>query len=201
MNKYSNITISSLLEIILPGNSQSDEAMYYLLTDRLYNKLRVKYESMSDIRNEDMADILDDFFLYLRDGNGKTSRPYSTLNSIRKKDAFESWVISTFRNFLNNKIAQRKHESICEERMASPNDNNAFEKEEMINNASILIAYSHQAMSPRNQFLLLRTLLTLLKKDNALPDKEMAEAMGMSHVLYRVSIHRIMQSVNIRILQ
>ena len=81
MNKYFNITTPSLLEIILQGNSQSDEAMYYLLTDRLYNKLRVKYESMSDIRNEDMADILDDFFLYLRDGNGKTTRPYSALNT------------------------------------------------------------------------------------------------------------------------
>lgn len=35
----------------------------------------------------------------------------------------------------------------------------------------------------------------MLKKENALPDKEMAEAMGMSHTLYRVTTHRIMQSV------
>lgn len=195
MNKYYNISSTTMLEIILQENKQSDEAMYYLLRDRLYNRLEEKYNSVNGFQIVEFADVLDDFFLYLREGKGNTKRPYSILHTIRRKDAFESWIISTFRNFLNNQIAKKKHGIAYRENVMSSNDNNPLEKEELIHNASILIAYSHQVLSPRNQFLLLRTLLTLLNKENALPDKEMAEAMGMSHVLYRVTTHRIMQSV------
>ena len=195
MKEYCDKNLSSLLEIILQGNNQSDEAMYYLLTDRLYGKLTAKYVSMGNVMDEVMTDVLADFFLYLREESGNSTLPYSVLHTIKKKEAFESWIISTFRNFLNNKIVQQKNESIFGERITSTVDDNALDKEELIKNAAILIAYSHQVLVPRNQFLLLRTLLTLLNKENALPHKEMAETMGMSYVHYRVTTYRIMQSV------
>lgn len=93
MDNFYNKKTSQLLELILQGNKQSDEAVYYLLQDRLYKKFEEKFNVQSNKNNEDLADVLD--------------------------------------------------------------------------------------------------------KSNALPDKEMAEAMGMSHVLYRVTTHRIMQSVAI----
>lgn len=58
-----------------------------------------------------------------------------------------------------------------------------------------LIAYSHQVLLPRGRFIFLRSILTLLNKDNALPDKEMAEALGMSHTHYRVTSHRMKKNV------
>lgn len=195
MNNFNNINSSRLLNIILLGDKQSDEAMYYLLHDRLYKKLEDKFNVQSNKNNEDLADVLDDFFLYLREGKGNSVHPYSILLTIKNKGAFEAWIVSTFRNFLYNKFGKKQYTLVHEQRNLMAEDDNAQEKEELISNASILIAYSHQSLTPRNQFLFLRIILTMLNRGNALPDKDMAEAMGMSHVLYRVTTHRIMQSV------
>ncbi|MBQ0073933.1 MAG: hypothetical protein KBT34_07040 [Prevotella sp.] len=195
MNNFNNINSSRLLNIILLGDKQSDEAMYYLLHDRLYKKLEDKFNVQSNKNNEDLADVLDDFFLYLREGKGNSAHPYSVLSTIKNKGAFEAWVVSTFRNFLYNKFGKKQYTLVHEQGNVMAEDNNVMDKEELISKASILIAYSHQSLTPRNQFLFLRALLTLLNKGTALPDKDMAEAMGMSHVLYRVTTHRIMQNV------
>ena len=63
MNKYYNISSTTMLEIILQENKQSDEAMYYLLRDRLYNRLEEKYNSVNGFQTVEFADVLDDFFL------------------------------------------------------------------------------------------------------------------------------------------
>lgn len=57
--------------------------------------------------------------------------------------------------------------------------------------ASRLIAYAHQKMPPRDSFILFRTLLTMLDKRQALPNEEMAEALGMTDISYRVTVHRV----------
>lgn len=71
-------------------------------------------------------------------------------------------------------------------------NNNA---EELIRKGALLIAYSHQVFLPRSRFIFLRSILTLLNKDNALPDDEIAEALGMSHTHYRVTAHRMKRNV------
>jgi len=195
MNKFYSLNSLELLDVILQGDQQSDETMYYLLQDRLYNKLQDKFDKFPNKNSCDFSDALNDFFLYLREGNGTSHLPYSALHTIRNKGSFEIWIISTFRNFLNKKYSGKGQEWMNEDDVISAENSELLEKEELITKASLLIAYSHQTLPPRNQFLLLRTLLTLLNKDNALPDKEMAEAMGMSYILYRVTSHRIMQNI------
>ena len=58
-----------------------------------------------------------------------------------------------------------------------------------------MIAYAHQVFYPRGRFIFLRTLLTMLNKQRAISDKEMAEALGMTHIAYRVTVHRMKQNV------
>lgn len=84
MINFYNHKPQELLDIILQGNEQSDNAMYYLLQDRLYNKFKEKYDMIHKKNIEDLSDILDDFFLYLREENRKTTRPYTILYTIRK---------------------------------------------------------------------------------------------------------------------
>lgn len=111
------------------------------------------------------------------------------------KDAFEGWLVSTFRNYLTNR--GNVEEQTCElnEQIHSIHENEEQEKERLIEMAAHLIAYSHQVFLPRGRFIFLRSILTLLNKENALPDKEIAEALGMSHVHYRVTNHRMKQNV------
>ena len=61
--------------------------------------------------------------------------------------------------------------------------------------ASQLIAYAHQVFYPRGRFIFLRSLLSLLNKQHAMPDTEMAEALGMTHLAYRVTVHRMKQNL------
>lgn len=190
MKNYSDISSVQLLDIILQDREQSDEAMYHILTDRLSEKLRLKYREHNSTLSDNFEDVIDDFFLYLRED--KAERPYQALRTIRNKDTFEAWIVSTFRNFLTAKAA-KTHQFRTTVGQSVTNDSN--DKESLFRCAAYLIAYSHQELPPRSQFILLRTLLTLLDKSNALSDSEMAQAMGMTHTLYRVTSHRTMKNV------
>lgn len=63
--------------------------------------------------------------------------------------------------------------------------------EQKLSVCSQLIAYAHQVFYPRGRFIFFRSQLTMLNKQKALPDKEMAAALGMNHLAYRVMQHRM----------
>lgn len=64
-------------------------------------------------------------------------------------------------------------------------------EEQKLNIVAHLIAYALQVYYPRGRFILLRMLLTLLNKQKALPNQEIAKSLGMTDISYRVSVHRI----------
>ena len=188
---FSGIPISEFVDIILSGN-KGDEAMYYLLHHRLNHQLREQY----DVYNlyDDFEDIVEDYFLYLREGKeGKNRHPYQSLRHIKKKESFETWLINTFRNYLSNRSEAEKHVSYTEldDRTTSQEQISPKNDEEKLAIASQLIAYAHQVLYPRSRFIFLRSLLTMLNKQRAISDKEMAEALGMTHIAYRVTVHRM----------
>lgn len=195
MNDFKKLTSAQLLDIILQGNEQSDEAMYYVLNERVVERLKQKFKTQEYVLFEEFEDVLDDFFLYLREGNGKTREPYHALRLIVNKEAFEGWLASTFRNYLTNR--SNVEEQMCDlnENALSTHEETEKDKGLLIQKAAQLIAYSHQVFYSRGRFIFLRSILTLLNKDNALPDKEMAEALGMSHIYYRVTAHRMKKNV------
>lgn len=195
MNGIKDMTSAQLLDIILQGNGQSDEAMYYVLRERINGRLKEKFKGHEHVFFEEFEDVVDDFFLYLREGNGRTLEPYHALRLIVNKEAFEGWLESTFRNYLTNRgNAEVECYALDDTKMASNESANA-NQEELIHKAALLIAYSHQVFLPRGRFIFLRSILSLLNKANALPDDEMAEALGMSHIHYRVTAHRMKKNV------
>lgn len=195
MNDFKYKTSAQLLDIILQGNEQSDEVMYYVLKERVGVRLKEKCRTHEHLFFEEFEDVVDDFFLYLREGNGRTREVYYSLRSIVNKEAFEGWLVSTFRNYLTNR--SNAEEQTCElsEHNLKAVEDGEGNKEQLIHKAAQLIAYSHQVFLPRGRFIFLRSILTLLNKANALPDSEMAEALGMSHTHYRVTNHRMNKNV------
>lgn len=163
----------------------SDEAIYDLLHNQLNKKLKRKFEVVECQLLDGFDDVIDDFFLYLRDGTNRVKNP----------NAFSSFIINTFRNYLSVRAA-KEGKIVCteisidnianEDSMAS-----ILTDERKLLIASNLIAYVHQVMSPRDCFILLRTLLTMLNKKQALPNEVMAKALGMSDIAYRVTVHRM----------
>ena len=191
-NRFAGIPVPGFVEMILKGD---DEAMYYLLHDRLDHQLRNRYEVYNNYLSDDYEDIVDDFFLYLRESG---RYPYQPLQRIKKKEAFETWLLNTFRNYLSNR-ADAENQNGCipidaniHVAVEAPSD---ITNERKLAVVSHLIAYAHQVFYPRGRFIFLRSLLTMLNKQKAVPNKEMAEALDMSDLAYRVASYRMKQNV------
>ena len=174
----------------------SDEAMYDLLHHHLNQKLKRKFEIYEHQLLDNFDDIVDDFFLYLRDGkNGANQTTYEALKKIKNPEAFEAWTLSTFRNYLSVRATKEGKMVYAQVTVDKIVDNekaaSILTDEQKLSIASNLIAYAHQTLSSRDCFILFRTLLTLLNKKQALPNEAMAKVLGMSDIAYRVTVHRM----------
>lgn len=188
---FAEIPIPEFLDVILADDHRADEAMYFLLHQRLVGSLRDRYHSFHRQLHDGFDDVVEDFFLYLR-GEGSAVL-YPSLRTIKNHDAFETWILNTFRNYLGVRAAKegRLAYTALTADPAADNERSQPTDEQKLSLASHIIAYAHQSLSPRDRFLLLRILLSLLNRQQALPNEKMAEALGMSNVAYRVSIHRV----------
>ena len=189
---YADIPIPQFVDIIIKGD---DEAMYYLLHERLKHLLFERYQDYSHNLYDDFDDLLDDFFIYIRE-SGHT--PYQALQRIKRKEAFESWLLNTFRNYLNNRSEAESHIPLVDkdcEKISLLTESLSADGEIKIHIVSQLIAYALQVFYPRGRFIFLRSLLTILNEQQAVPDKEMAEALGMSYISYRVTLHHMRSNV------
>lgn len=195
-NQFAEIPVPNFVDIILEGDEQGDEAMYYLLHERLERQLRHRFEVYQHQLLDEYEDVVEDFFLYLREGkSGWSKTPYQSLRRIRKKESFEAWLLNTFRNYLTVRAGAEKQMTCTslndEPVVATYITSSPLTDERKLAVASNLIAYAHQTLYPRDRFIFLRTLLTLLNKQQALPNDEMARALGMSDIAYRVCVHRL----------
>ena len=196
VSPFAGIPVPDFVDVILQQDEGSDEAMYYLLHQRLNHLLHERYEVYQHQLLDDFEDIIEDFFLYLReDGIGQDRQPYQTLRRIKKKEAFETWLLNTFRNYLSNRVAaeDKIYATSYSDNVCDDSQQSLLTDERKLTIASQLIAYAHQSFYPRGRFIFLRSLLTMLNKQKALPDKEMATALQMTHLAYRVMNHRMKQ--------
>lgn len=189
-------TNTGLIDIILDGGELADEAMYHLLHHRLNHQLRQRFEVYEHRLLDEFEDVVDDFFFYLRDGKeGDDKRTYQSLQGIEKRGSFESWMLNTFRNYLSVRAAKEESVTLMElptESIADIDANSSIlTDEQKLSIASDLLAYAHQKLSHRDGFIFLRSMLTMLNKQKALPNEAMAKALGMTDVSYRVTVHRM----------
>lgn len=189
---YDRCPPSAFYDFILQQGERSAEALYYLLTKRLSRVLNQQYQLYGAGILDEFDDTIDDFFLYLHDGMGPiVTKPFALLAAVREKKAFFSWLISTYRYFLLNKLRTdlilplTKRSVVMEGRPDEGETDEAF---------TILlataIAHADQVLPARNRFIFYRMLLFLLDESSAIPQEAMAEAMGMHPVTYRVSTKR-----------
>ena len=201
---YTSIPSSDFIDILLRGDEQADEAAYYLLHNRVRLQLKRRFEVYHNRLMDDFEDVLEDFFLYLREGKGGGNRtPYQSLRRIRKKEVFEAWLINAFRNYLALRAAEEGKvlfSGLDPDNLAgidgidSPaiTDLSAslLTDERRLSLASDLIAYAHQTFSPHYRFVLFRSLLSMLNRKQSIPNEAVAQALGMTDLSYRVTAHR-----------
>lgn len=201
---FSEVPSADFIGILLQGGSRADEAAYYLLHNRIYLRLKRRFEVYQNRLMDNFEDVVEDFFLYLREGKGGGNRtPYQSLQYIRKKEVFEAWLINTFRNYLTLRAAEEGKVLLSglDPNNLAGNDGIAFSAitdlsaspltdERILSLAADLIAYAHQTFNPQYQFILLRSLLSMLDRRQSLPNEEVAKALKMTDLSYRVTTHR-----------
>ena len=194
MSPFAGTPTPQFTDIILHDAQQNDEAVFYLLHHRLDRQLREIYETYHRLLFDTFEDITDDFFLYLREGKDGTNRlPYQSLQNIKSSNALETWLQNTFRNYLSNRSKNEERITYADVSIENLSDDSSISltAEQKLNIVAHLIAYAIQVYYPRGRFILLRMLLTMLNKQKALPNQEIAKSLGMTDISYRVSIHRI----------
>lgn len=189
--------MQDLYRLIVKGDSQSDEAVHYLLYMRMYAQLKDVYAVYESRCRDEYEDVLNDFFLYLREGAyADNNVPYEALLGLRHTEALASWMQSTFRNYLTNRVAtEAKSMELLTEYSEDVEDDDSCnlvaDTEHKIEIFAHLVAYMLHVLQPRERFIMLRWLLTILDKSKALPEKEMAQAMGLSYEAYRVIVYSV----------
>lgn len=170
------------------------EAAYYLLTKRLNKALKGIFELYGFGLNDDYKDTIDDFFLYLYEGNQESpKKPFAMLETIRNKNAFFAWVLGTYRRFLLNKAKEevKRKELLEHARVFTRTDPEQYSEEVLIALLAAAIAYADQQFTLRNRFILYRMLLSFLDHSRAIPQHAMALALNMHPVTYRVCNKRL----------
>ena len=79
--------------------------MWYVLSERMKPALHSKYQQYKEGLWDDFEDLLDDFFLYLKKGK-EAENHYTSLRTIRNSEAFDKWLLSTWRFFLSAHIEE-----------------------------------------------------------------------------------------------
>lgn len=175
--------------------AERDEALYCFLNERITARLKRKFDAYAGGLRDGFEDVLLDFFLYLRDTGDE---PYQIFKSIRNQASLDTWILTTFRNFLGKRADAENKLPKCVCLCSEPIDNQTYDAvnvERLIGMLSKLVAYCCQEFKPVFKFIFLRMMLTLLDKKRALPDKDVAQAIGMTHVYYRVINHRVRHMV------
>lgn len=231
VSSFSEIPSADFIDILLQGGERADEAAYYLLHHRVNLQLKRRFEVYHNRLMDNFEDMVEDFFLYLREGNDCEDvgdrTPYQSLQSIRNKEVFEAWLVRTFRNYLAGRAAAEEHflhVGVSSESVASPDIFNAADgigisdvsdtpnaadvtvpfasceipeipdtlqtDEWILSVAASLIAYAHQTFNPNYRFILFRSLLSMLNRQQSLSNEAVAQALGMTCLSYRVTTHR-----------
>lgn len=182
----------SYYDAILAHDAQSQEVAYNLLTQRLNVALRTIYENYSFALTDDFDDSIDDFYLYLFEGDRGDVFPFSLLKRLHDKRSLFRWVVATYRYYLLKKVDKwkKQQELVAKISGTAGEETGTLSDETMIIFLATAIAYANQEFSPRNRFVLFRMLLTFLDHRTAIPQEPVAQALGMNPVTYRVCAKR-----------
>lgn len=190
---YDSYTATAYYEVIAGHGDQRVEAAYYLLKKRLDHAMKALYEVYGFGLADGFDDTVEDFFLYLHDGNAvHDAKPFAMLEGVRNKGAFFAWVLGTYRRFLLNKAKEeaRRRALLEHARLLSKEEERLYPEETLIRFLTTAIAYADQQFVARNRFILYRLLLSFLDHGKAIPQEAVAKALGMQPVTYRVCTKR-----------
>lgn len=184
-----NVESAKLIALVLDEEmdiGSRDNALYRVLTESLKPRLQRRFRAYEKRAPFAFEDALQEFFLYLR-GDGNNA--YSIFKELKDASAAGAWLITTFRNFVSKKSRYGVHAVAMD--IPDLSDCSSRPQNEQQKVLSAMIAYCYQELPLIQRFVFMRMILTYLDRDRALPQKDVAMVLGLSHVYYRVLCNRV----------
>ena len=163
-----------------------DNALYRVLTGFLRPRLLRRFRAYEKRAPFAFEDALQEFFLYLR---GEGSNAYSIFRELKDASAADAWLVTVFRNFVSKK--SRYGVPAVAGDIPDLSDCPDCPQNEQQKVLSTMIAYCYQELPLVQRFVFMRMILTYLDRDRALPQKDVALVLGLSHIYYRVLCNRV----------
>lgn len=162
-----------------------DNALYKVLTETLRLRLQRRFRPYEKNAPFAFEDALQDFFLYLRGDDGNA---FAIFRELKDASSADAWLIATFRNFVSKKSRYGVHAVAMDISNLSECHNGQQNEQQKV--LSTMIAYCYQELPLVQRFVFMRMILTYLERDRALPQKDVALVLGLSHIYYRVLCNR-----------
>ncbi len=199
---YEGMTSAQLLSAILLCNKDSTTVLWYLLSERLREKLQLCYNQctsetgMADYKTFD--DYLTDFYIYLYEGHPDyVTHPtqFHYLQTISDNTKVESWMQRSFKLFLKNerraldKLTEALPAYIQEQKYDHLN-----EPQIELTRIAFCLAWYNQHESVEDRYIFFRSMKKKVVKSydrsEELSDEETATALGKKYASYRSQASR-----------
>ena len=184
-----NVESAKLIALVLDEEmdiESRDNALYRVLTESLRPMLLRRFRPYEKMAPFAFEDDLQEFFLYLR---GEGNNAYSIFRELKHASAADAWLIATFRNFVSKKSRYGVHAVAMD--IPDLSDCSVPPQDKLQKVLSTMIAYCYQKLPLVQRFVFMRMILTYLDRDRALPQKDVALVLGLSHIYYRVLCNRV----------
>lgn len=184
-----NVEYAEVVALVLDEEADiesRDSALYRVLTEALRPGLQRRFRQYERKAPFAFEDALQEYFLYLR---GDEDNAYSKFREIKDVSAADVWLLVTFRNFVSKKTRYGMHAVAMD--LSNLSDLSLWQQNEMQKVLSTMIAYCFQELPLVQRFVFIRMILTYLDKNRALPQKDVALVLGLSHIYYRVLCNRV----------
>lgn len=200
------MTLPQLHTAIVQDDENSQMALWYLLSQRMREKLQLCYVQVLGEKGElprFFEDYLSDFFIYLYEYKPKSDpveTHYYSLKSLQDNTSLSSHLQTIFKRYL---LAELEELDKIQKATPSIKDEARFENLKDVNIDMLRLSWAVvrvcQEATDRNRYILLRSISSKVLEDRMIvgtpTDEEVAGILGMTYGAYRTQSSRLFQEV------
>lgn len=206
MKLFDTMTLPQLHSAILEDNEKSQKALWYLLHERMKQKLWMCYNLYFKDRGEECRsfdDYLNDFYIYLYSytpANMLKPVHYLVLRRLEDNTRLDPYLQQTFKQYLQKQIVAldqqlKEAERIKAEKMFLSLPEVQYDMQQI----GYAIALLNLHETPLNRYIFFRAISHKVIEDDSIvgypPDEDIAEVIGLTYNAYRIRSSRMFEQL------
>lgn len=203
---YTGMTSAQLHQAIIQDDANSQQALWYLLSDRMRDKLHGCFDRHFDFVEESARqweDYLNDFYMYVYEYTPSSMVKkvhYYLLRRLEDNTKLEPMLVTTFKRYLIDE-AETLHKARREQKnvAAEYRFNSMGDAQYNIQLIGFAIALMNQREVPVNRYILFRAICNRMMEDYDMikhpSDEKVAALLNLTYGNYRTRTSRILSQL------